>query len=65
MKLEDCIRRGFLKRITPDIENARRSIELSASNTRRCGGEPAHTPLPGGNRFELHRHVSRRSGTAV
>lgn len=32
MKLEDCFQRGFLKRITPDMENARRSIELSASN---------------------------------
>ncbi|KAF5415002.1 MAG: hypothetical protein C5S49_06370 [Candidatus Methanogaster sp.] len=32
MKLDDCFRRGLLKRITPDIENARRSIELSVSN---------------------------------
>lgn len=32
MKLEDCFRRGLLKRITPDMENARRSIELSMSN---------------------------------
>lgn len=32
MKLDDCFRKGFLKRIPPDMENARRSIELSASN---------------------------------
>lgn len=32
MKLDDCFRRGFLKRITPDMENARRSIELSMSH---------------------------------
>lgn len=32
MKLEDCFRRGLLKMITPDMENARRSIELSMSN---------------------------------
>ena len=29
MKLDDCFRKGFLKRIPPDMENARRSIELS------------------------------------
>jgi uncharacterized protein (UPF0332 family) len=32
MKLDDCFRKGLLKRITPDMENARRSLELSASN---------------------------------
>jgi len=37
MKLDDCFRRGLLKRITPDMENARRSIELSASNIEDAG----------------------------
>lgn len=32
MKLDDCFRKGLLKRIPPDMENAHRSIELSASN---------------------------------
>jgi uncharacterized protein (UPF0332 family) len=32
MKLEDCFQKGLLKRITPDMENSYRSIELSASN---------------------------------
>ena len=32
MKLDDCFRRGLLKRITADKENALRSLELSMSN---------------------------------
>jgi len=32
MKLDDCFRRGLLKRIPPDRENALRSLELSLSN---------------------------------
>lgn len=32
MRLDDCFRQGLLKRVAPDIGNARRSLELSKSN---------------------------------
>jgi len=32
MKMEECFRKGLLKRTTPDMENALRSLELSKSN---------------------------------
>jgi uncharacterized protein (UPF0332 family) len=32
MKLAECFERGLLKRTPPDMENARRSLELSKSN---------------------------------
>ncbi|MFA4934389.1 MAG: HEPN domain-containing protein [Candidatus Methanoperedens sp.] len=32
MNIDDCFGKGLLKRISPDMENARRSIVLSTSN---------------------------------
>ncbi len=32
MKLAECFQKGLLKRTSPDIENAKRSLELSRSN---------------------------------
>lgn len=32
MKMAECFQKGLLKRISPDIENALRSLELSKSN---------------------------------
>lgn len=32
MKMEECFRKGLLKRTSPDMENALRSIDLSKSN---------------------------------
>ncbi len=41
MKLAECFQRGLLKRISPDMENANRSLELSKSNI-----EDAEANLP-------------------
>lgn len=32
MKMAECFQKGLLKRTTPDMENALRSLELSKSN---------------------------------
>lgn len=32
MKMLECFRKGLLKRTSPDMENALRSLELSRSN---------------------------------
>lgn len=32
MKIDECYQKGLLKRVKPDMENARRSIALSESN---------------------------------
>ena len=34
MRLDECFRRGLLKRTAPDPENARRSLELSIARAQ-------------------------------
>ena len=41
MKFAECFKRGLLKRISPDLENAIRSLELSRSNIEDAVENPS------------------------
>ncbi len=50
MKMAECFQKGLLKRTSPDMENALRSLDLSKSNIEDA--------VEGRNHIELFIHVS-------